>query len=200
MIKYRFYFAFNSALLLWYFLIFFNLDSPISFDVMFSTPDAQTYLSVADWISNQKETIQLEFRPFLFPFFLMIVKSIGGAFSIWFAQFLMWIGTINLVYLSVQFITKKRRWAILTSAFCAINLSLISLTLHALTEVTTAFLLALLLYNFVKRFEFRRELRFILPQIAILSALVAIKPTFSIPLLLVCIVILAFLLLKKVCI
>ena len=165
-----------------YFAIFSNLNYGISEEIMFSTPDAKGYQDVATWISSgggYGKTLQ---RPFLVPL-LIWVSSMFGVFGFWLLQFLFWLISINLVFLALKDISNKYIFSYLGAAIIISNISLITVTLHALAEITTMLLLSWLVYFIVVNRSRMKSVYFIHGCIGILALLTVAKPAFQMPLL-----------------
>jgi hypothetical protein len=150
---------------------------------MFSTPDSQTYLDVADWMENGTDTESIAKRPILFPIIILISSKIGGIYGIWFLQFIFWLISANLIFLTIKKLTDNIYFSYAGALLFITNLSLISLTFHALTEVTTTFVLSFLGYFIVTNFSSFKNVRFIHGLILFLVLLTIIKPVFYLPLL-----------------
>lgn len=101
---------------------------------------------------------------------------------IWFFQFVLWLLSINLLFKSIRAFTGKVVLAYFGVIILILNLTVIALTLHALTEVTSIFLLTYLLFFFLKNITRRRELYFIHWIILFFVILTLIKPVFFLPL------------------
>lgn len=177
------FYVVNLLAIFGYFLVLLNLKAGISLDIMYSSSDAGTYIEVANWIFSGEDSKFVEHRPFLFPLILLVLSKIGGVTAIWFFQFSLWLLTINLLFESIRKITKKTLLAYAGAIALMINLSVITLTLHALTEITTLFLLTFFVSFFTKNSSRRKELFFIHRIILFLVILTVIKPVFFFPLL-----------------
>jgi len=166
-----------------YFTVLLNLKTGISNKIMYSTPDSITYLSVAHWLESGIETENTEYRPILYPLLILISSKVSGVYGIWFLQFLFWLFTVNLTFQSVYNLTENYFCGYVSTILIASNFSLIALTLHALTEVATAFLLSVLIFFISNNYKKYRELFFIHGILAVLVLLTILKPVFLIPLL-----------------
>ena len=166
-----------------YFFVLSNLKTGINPEIMYSSSDAESYMEVANWIASGKESMFVEHRPFLFPLILLILSKIGGASAIWFFQFVLWLLSINVLFKSIRTITGKIILTYFGVIILILNLTVITLTLHALTEVTSIFLLTYLLLFFLKNIIRRKELYFIHQVILLFVILTLIKPVFFLPLL-----------------
>ncbi len=119
-------------------------------DIMFWSPDSQTYRAVGNWLCGLDKTNTtldaLLIRPFFYPLFLNLSRSFGGVYGVWFFQFLMWVSGGLLIYYVVKNNTGSAILALGSSFIYGSNLTLILITLHALTETMTTFLLTILVF------------------------------------------------------
>ena len=115
-------------------------------EVMFLSVDAKSYLSVGNWIFNGIETDYTTIRPIFYPIILKLLMIIGNVWAVWIFQSLLWLASLNLIYLSIQRITFNKTAAFVGGLIYALNLSIISMTQHGLTEVISLFLLSSLVY------------------------------------------------------
>jgi 4-amino-4-deoxy-L-arabinose transferase-like glycosyltransferase len=173
----------NIVLLAIYFSVFANLRIGISDETMFRSPDAKEYLNESTLFYTSAVGEFSDTRPFFYPLFLRIIYHSAGVYGAWLAQLLMWLGAINLIYLTAKCITASNTFSFAAALLMALNLSLIAFTLHALTEVITVFFLSLLLYFISANLAQRRSTRFIHGCLLLLSILTVIKPLFYLPLL-----------------
>ena len=180
-----------------YMIVFFNLEIGVNESIMFSTPDSITYLDVTNWIAGGDVNYGLSIRPILYPLILLFTTKIAGVYGIWVLQLLMWITTLNLIFISVRKATNSIAFASISSILFVSNFSLIALTLHGLTEVTTTFLLACLTLFLITFLDRRRELYFIHGTVMFLVLLTILKPVFFLPLLFTLIILLPIFFIKK---
>jgi hypothetical protein len=173
----------NLLAIIFYFAIFSNLKVGIDKEIMFSTPDSKTYLDVADWVETGTDSKSISTRPILFPILILISSKIGGIYGIWFLQFIFWLLSANLIFITIKKLTDNIYFSYAGSLLFITNLSLISLTLHALTEVTTTFALSFMAYFIATNLSAFKNLRFIHGLILFLALLTIIKPVFYLPLL-----------------
>lgn len=178
-------FILNLFLLTVYFSVLINLKTGVNAFIMFSTPDSNDYLAVGNWIFEQKETIQTKLIPFLFPLLLKVLIIIGGVTAVWFFQFLLWAGSINFLFLSVKNISNTYL-AYIGAFLISVNLSYIALTLHALSDVTAAFVISWLIFCITRNsFDFKKVQCFYI-IILFFSILSVLKPIFF-PILILCV-------------
>lgn len=147
-------------------------------DTMFWASDSHMYRAVGNWICGIGQTNATLLRPFFYPLFLNISRSFGGVYGIWFFQFLLWILGGLLVYQSVKSSTGSVVLAFIGSFIYASNITLILLTLHALTEVMTTFLLAVLVF-LVVNVQKRQEIYYWPLVIFVSSLLTVTKPVYA---------------------
>ncbi len=149
---------------------------------MFSSVDSKTYLGVADYIYSGKETPFIRFRPFFYPFVLGFLLEIGGAYAVVLFQAVLWLITMNLIYHSIKILTGSGVFSFFGGLIFLSNFSLIALTFHGLTEVTTTFFLAFLTFILLMMKEKIKNLSLIHICLFLLSLLTITKPVFSLPL------------------
>ena len=191
------WFVINLILIAWYFYVFSHLKTGISSEIMYSSSDAKSYMDVANWMASGVDSPFVEHRPVLFPLILLFLSKLGGVFLIWFFQFVLWIVSINLIFASIKRVTSNAVYGYIGVAIIGVNLSLITLTLHALTEITSIFLLSVLLFFFLKNIERRKELYFIHRIVLLFVLLTLIKPVFYLPLLFILLLIIPGFYFKK---
>ena len=148
---------------------------------MFSSPDAKEYLSVGNEFFHLSEVGYSETRPFLFPLVIKSINSIFGINGIWFIQFSFWLFSVNLIYYCILNFTSNKFLSTLGFILMGSNLSFLSLTYHALTEVSVIFILTVLLYYFSKSITKNDSLKSIFLFLVGFSILSVIKPLFFIP-------------------
>jgi hypothetical protein len=115
-------------------------------------------------------------RPFFYPVMLNISRSFAGIYGIWFYQFLLWIMANVLLYLAIREATKTIIVPIIGVLLFAGNMTLILLTLHALTEVTSIFLLSILALIITHKHKLKY---YSYRMIFVVSLLTATKPLFA---------------------
>jgi hypothetical protein len=190
------FFILNLVLLLVYFSVFIGLPQSIGFDTMFSTNDALSYLDVANLGSNLSGTDAPAIRPFFYPLVLALSYKTCGVFGLWFLQLLFWLSTANFLFFSVKKLSNLFFAASAVILFM-LNLSCITLTLHALTETLSIMLLAFLLWFIVNAAGKRNDIGFIHRVLLIFVFLSLIKPLFYPVVLFILFVILPFFYFKQ---
>lgn len=175
----------NVIILTIYFLVLSSLKIGISEKILFSTPDSRDYLNAGKEIfQNSIGTDASTRRPFLYPLLIIIASKTGDPFCLWLVQFLFWTASINFTYLSLLKMTANKYLSFFASLAVALNFTLLVLTLHALTEVITVFLLSLLIFFVSHVASSRKELGFPHVILLILCLLTVVKPMFLVPMVL----------------
>jgi hypothetical protein len=180
-----------------YTFVFLNLNIDVSNEIAFSTVDSKSYLDVANWLENGVDSDQVSKRPVLYPIILLVSTKIGGVYGIWIFQVIFWLFSLNFIFLTIQQLTKSSITAYIGALVFMLNLSVIALTLHALTEVTTIFLLSMLGYFLTKKIKQYREPQFLHIGLFFLVLLTLVKPAFSLPLYFVFFIVFPLFYLKK---
>lgn len=139
---------FNFFLVLFYFIIIHFSKYDISESILFSSPDAQQYLNTSTEFFNFNLQGNSITRTFFYPLIILFTHYLLGYKALWLFQFLCWLISVNVLFISIYKCTKNMVYSLLVALIMAINLSFIVLTLHALTEVLTIFLLSLLVFVF----------------------------------------------------
>jgi len=175
---------FNVICLFCYFLIFFNLDLTINSDLLFLTTDSKEYLYTSTEFFSF-DTGYSYTRPFLYPLIIIFTYYPFGAFGLWFIQFIFWIGSVNLIFLTLVKLTQHITFSFIASFLFIINITIIVLTFHGLTELTTIFLLSILSYYLSKYLSSIRTLKVLHVSLFLLTLLTVVKPLFYLPFLFV---------------
>ena len=180
----------NGIAVLWYAVAFQTFPQEVSDNVMFSSVDAGTYKDVGNWIFGGEATPFSAIRPFGYSVFVHVVHGIGGAVMLWLVQSIMWLLTINFIFLAARQLSNNRYLSWISALLVLMNVSLMALTVHAITEVMSAMMLAMLVWITVKYYPQRHQLKFIHAVLFCLAWMVVVKPVFTIPLYLVLVIIL----------
>ena len=189
LLKDKNFYILNIFTIIFYVVLSLLLELNINNSILYSTTDAKEYLDVANWFVGGEATYGLSIRPFLYPLVIMVTTSIGN-YGIWIAQILMWLLTINFVFYTIKSFSKNIIFPYIGALIIISNLSLITLTFHALTEIITTFLLSIFCYCIVKKHRTMNKLKFIHSVVLFLTLLTVVKPVFYIPLLFVIFIIL----------
>jgi len=118
-----------------------NIDQPARY--FWWANDSRSYRDVGEWLFGRSDITSIDHRPWLYPLFLGLTRTLfgNGAESVmWVLQFLMWLGSGTLIYLSLQNATRSTALAMLGAGFFFSHPSPLILTFHGMTE-TLNFLL-----------------------------------------------------------
>jgi hypothetical protein len=147
---------------------------------IFSTPDSHNYREVADWIFGARPTADASiWRPFFYPLLIGIAVRLGGTVGIWLLNVALWFTALNASWLATYRFTRSRWAASAVFLVLASNISLILLTFHALTEITSLALIAIWMVA-LERFGNLKGPMAIVPMLLPLSLLTLVKPEFEI--------------------
>ncbi|HEY6162249.1 MAG TPA: hypothetical protein VI112_13535 [Bacteroidia bacterium] len=152
---------------------------------VFSTGDSKEYLGYSEWISGASEYCD-PFRTFMYPLLILLPYKLCGVPGIWMMQFIFWIVSCNLVFISAARVCGNVRWGAAAFLLLASSISLISLTAHALTEITVLFFLSVFVSILARHHTDLRSPAVTLRVIFLLAVLAVVKPVFSIPFFLSC--------------
>jgi len=187
----------NLIALIVYCAFFIILKLSVSEQIMYSTPDSQSYLAVANWLSHGNSTGSTEIRPILYPLVILGSSLIGNIYGLWLVQLIFWLLTVNISFLSIYKLTTNYIYSYAGVAIILSNLSLIALTTHALTEIMTIFLLSILVFTCINNIKNFSEPKFLTKCVAIMILLTLTKPVFLIPLMILIVLIFPVFYLRK---
>jgi len=168
----------NLILIAGYFILMGFLGISVTKDFLFSTTDSVTYLNVTNWFSGLSDFGHARIRPILYPLILLIFYKGFGSFGIWGLQFLCWLLSINLVFITISKWTGRQVYGFIGAGLMALNFTFFFLTFHALTEVLTVFLLSILIYFITVKIDRVRDFGFFQGCLLILVLLTILKPLF----------------------
>ncbi len=157
------------------------MESYVNDATMFFAADANDYMEMMEWFKGNSETEYTQIRPLLYPLLIFLPYQLFGAAGIWFLQLIFWIVSINFIYFSVKKLTKKTFLAAIGVLVVLANLSYLAMTMHALTEVTTIFLLSYILYLFTDNISKLLIPKFFTKLMLLFVVLTLIKPLFFVP-------------------
>lgn len=144
---------------------------------MFWAPDTYTYQAVGNWLFGIENTNKTISRPFFYPLVLNLSRSFGGVYGIWMIQVVFWVSSGLILYHSIKKVTNKFSLSLIGLIIFASNLTLMLLTLHALTEVTVTLLTTTLLALIVNKEKFK-ETNYWFLIILNVSILTVTKPVY----------------------
>ncbi len=116
-------------------------DSKVSIDqparYFWWANDSRGYQAAGEWLFGRDNNLIIAVRPWLYPLLLGLARTLfgGGAESVvWILQFLMWLASGALIYLSLQNITRSTLLAMLGAGFFYSHPTPLILTFHGMTE------------------------------------------------------------------
>ncbi len=165
-----------------YSLVMLLIKPGVNTETMFASVDARTYLDTGKYYLEGFDSPFAEIRPFLYSCFVYLTYTLGGTFLLWFFQFIFWLGTVILTWKTVLYFTKNKTLSAISVALILVNFSFAALTLHAITEVITAFVLSLAAYQFSRNGSRLKSPGLAIQLIFLLVLLTVIKPVFEVPL------------------
>jgi hypothetical protein len=121
-----------------------NIDQPARY--FWWANDSRSYRAAGEWLFGRDNNIAIENRPWLYPLFLGLARTLfgGRAESVaWVGQFLLWLASGALIYLSLQNTTRSTALALLGAGFFFSHPSPLILTFHGLTETLNILLISL---------------------------------------------------------
>ena len=113
-------------------------------EIIFSTPDSESYLKVGEFFWGGESTGSTLYRPFLYPVLLKSLLTFGDYYGLWIFQAVLWLLTMNLLFYSSSQVFRNPLWAALITSCFSLNISFIAFTMHALTENCNYFLFVFL--------------------------------------------------------
>lgn len=120
-----------------------NIDEPGRF--FWWANDSRSYRAAGEWLFGRSDVLSIEHRPWLYPLLLGLARTLfgGGTESVlWILQFLMWLGSGALIYLSVQNTTRSTLFALLGAGIFFSHPSPLILTFHGMTETLNILLIS----------------------------------------------------------
>jgi hypothetical protein len=195
--KYIDLYILNYLLITLYIILFVNLKFDVSDKQMFATVDSVTYWLTGHEFYNFSLKGYSEIRPFLYPLLIVTIHHLAGPYGLWILQSICWIISANLLFLSIKKVTGNKVFAFIGVAILTSNLTYIVLTLHALTETITIFLISVLIHFISFNSEKAGTLKFFHGSLLILAILAVVKPLFYLPLLFMIFVVLPLFYFKK---
>ncbi len=120
-----------------------NIDQPARY--FWWANDSRSYRDVGEWLFGRSDITSIDHRPWLYPLLLGLSRTLfgGGAEGVlWILQFLMWLASGALIYLSLQNTTRSTLLALLGAGFFFSHPSPLILTFHGMTETLNIFLIS----------------------------------------------------------
>ena len=107
--------------------------------------DSRSYRDVGEWLFGRADNTSIGIRPWLYPLLLGLARTVFGGRAesvVWISQFLMWLGSGVLIYLSLQNRTKSTVLSMIGAGFFFSHPSPLILTFHGMTESLNIFLIS----------------------------------------------------------
>lgn len=147
--------------------------------ILYSSPDSISYRATSDWILGlSKDSSSFVYRPFFYPL-LLGLRHLFTNYSIWILQIIMLISSSIFVYKAIVNKYSNRLFGFIGYMLMTTNITLLFLTTHALTEITSTFLVSVWVYIFsMSRWDRMQNKDYFL--VLLLSTLTVTKPVFSI--------------------
>jgi len=136
--------------------------------------DTVEYLRMGEWVTCAGGEVSYG-RPYLFPLVLQLLLTAGGPMLVWFYHFGVYLGS-GLLMKGIVSRSAGPLFGYVVLVFYAFNATIAALTLLALTEITTLFLVTLVVYFLTRGPEacpWRRPAAFFC-----LGLLTVVKPVF----------------------
>ncbi|HSL28691.1 MAG TPA: hypothetical protein VK900_05775, partial [Anaerolineales bacterium] len=120
-----------------------NIDDPARF--FWWANDSRSYRAAGEWLFGRSDILSIEHRPWLYPLLLGLARTLFGGGTegvLWILQFLMWLGSGALIYLSVRNTTRSTVLAMLGAGIFFSHPSPLVLTFHGMTETLNILLIS----------------------------------------------------------
>jgi hypothetical protein len=133
-----------------------NIDQPARY--FWWANDSRSYQNVGDWLFGRTNSGSIEYRPWLYPFMLGLARMLfaeGAESVLWISQFLMWLGSGILIYLSLQNTTRSTILAIVGAGFFFSHPSPLILTFHGMTETLNILLISAFCWVLTTTMQYR---------------------------------------------
>ncbi len=156
--------------------------------VLFQSPDSPGYRAVADWIYHGGSMPgSAAKRPYLYPLMLGLPLMVSPG-AVWFMNICCWLGSIFLVSRAAWKLSGSRIVILIVWLAFSVNLSLMDLSLRALSELPLLFILSLWVFKLVHvDFENPRVVD-IVSIVLLMVAATLVKPLFQLHVLLLLVV------------
>jgi hypothetical protein len=157
-----------------------NVDFPQKY--FWWADDSRDYRLTGDWLFGRSQETVIEARPWVYPLYVGLARTLFGSGAekiLWLSQFVMWLASCGLIYLTLYNATRKVILGILGATLFFTHPSPLVLTFHGMTETLNILLLCL----FCWLLSTQARTRYLL-AIFLLSLLTTTKPTYQIQLVL----------------
>lgn len=120
-----------------------NIDQPERY--FWWANDSRSYQAAGEWLFGRENNSAIGSRPWLYPLYLGLARTLfAGNMErlVWISQFLMWLGSGALIYLSLHNTTRSTVLAMFGTAFFFSHPSPLILTFHGMTETLNILLIS----------------------------------------------------------
>lgn len=120
-----------------------NIDQPGRY--FWWANDSRSYRAAGEWLFRRDDNTAIASRPWLYPLLLGLTRTLFGGnmeSAMWVSQFLMWLASGVLIYLSLQNTTRSTILAMLGAGFFSSHPSPLILTFHGMTETLNILLIS----------------------------------------------------------
>jgi hypothetical protein len=157
-----------------------NVDFPQKY--FWWADDSRDYRMTGDWMFGREQETAIDVRPWVYPFIVGLARasfSVNAERILWVSQFVMWMASSALIYLTLYNATRQVFIGILGATLFFTHPSPLALTFHGMTETINI----LLLCSFCWLMSAKVKSRYLL-AVLLFSLLTTTKPTYQIQLVL----------------
>jgi hypothetical protein len=157
-----------------------NVDFPQKY--FWWADDSRDYRLTGDWMFGRAQETVIDVRPWVYPFYVGLARTIFAANAervLWVSQFVMWMTSTALIYLTLYNATRKVFIGILGATLFFAHPSPLALTFHGMTETLNILLLCVFCWLMSAKVKTQYLL-----AILLFSLLTTTKPTYQIQLVL----------------
>ena len=155
-----------------------NVDFPQKF--FWWADDSRDYRLTGDWMFGKSQESVIDLRPWVYPLFVGLARTLfaaNGERVLWISQFILWLASAALIYLTLYNATRKVYLGIFAATLFFTHPSPLALTFHGMTETLNIFLLTVFCWLLSAKVKFKT-----LAAIFLFSLLTTTKPTYQIQL------------------
>lgn len=148
------------------FTVVFNWAEPLTDlqQVIYSRGDSLDYLGAANWLFDYRDSSELfgfiNIRPFLYPLIIGIIRVLFGEqypYVLYYTQLVLLCLSANLISHAILRFSSSKQLAVASTLLLLSNFSLMGLTRHALSEITSLFFVSLFIFEALKPDEGNRQ-------------------------------------------
>ncbi len=119
-----------------------NVDFPQKF--FWWADDSRDYRLTGDWMFGKSQESVIDLRPWVYPLFVGLARTLfaaNGERVLWISQFILWLASAALIYLTLYNATRKVYLGIFAATLFFTHPSPLALTFHGMTETLNIFFL-----------------------------------------------------------